>query len=218
MTTTPSRRGPRRCGGVFAADGGGRRRHARTPQSAAQRARRPENRRAPWPPHRQDHWRRHAGRVSERRGCGPLCGRGAAGNARAERGCRAGQSHRAVHRHQSRRSNRRGRRPLRGPVNIAARIEALADAGGVFVSNTVHEDVRDRLPFVFEDLASSSSKTLPACRAPGWRNLLSHSDRRTALDQSETNVTTKEPLQKASVNNHGMMRNWGCVAAQGLGE
>jgi adenylate cyclase len=77
------------------------------------------------------------------------------------------------------------------PVNIAAQVEALADAGGVFVSNTVHEDVRDRLPFVFEDLASSSSKTLPACRAPGWRNLLNHSDRRTALDQSETNVTTK---------------------------
>jgi class 3 adenylate cyclase len=34
-------------------------------------------------------------------------------------------------------------------VNIAARIEALADAGGVFVSNTVHDHVRDRLPFVF---------------------------------------------------------------------
>jgi adenylate cyclase len=37
-------------------------------------------------------------------------------------------------------------------VNIAARIEALADAGGVFVSNTVHDHVRDRLPFLFEDL------------------------------------------------------------------
>jgi class 3 adenylate cyclase len=37
-------------------------------------------------------------------------------------------------------------------VNIAARIEAMADAGGVFVSNTVHDHVRDRLPFVFEDL------------------------------------------------------------------
>jgi adenylate cyclase len=37
-------------------------------------------------------------------------------------------------------------------VNIAARLEALADAGGVFVSNTVYDHVRDRLPFVFEDL------------------------------------------------------------------
>ena len=37
-------------------------------------------------------------------------------------------------------------------VNIAARIEALADPGGVFVSNTVHYHVRDRLPFAFEDL------------------------------------------------------------------
>jgi len=37
-------------------------------------------------------------------------------------------------------------------VNIAARIEALADPGGVFVSNTVHDQVRDRLPFLFEDL------------------------------------------------------------------
>jgi len=40
-------------------------------------------------------------------------------------------------------------------VNILARIEALSDAGGVFVSNTVYDQVRDRLPFVFEDLASS---------------------------------------------------------------
>jgi len=33
-------------------------------------------------------------------------------------------------------------------INTAARIEALADAGGVFISNTVHDHVRDRLPFV----------------------------------------------------------------------
>ncbi len=43
-------------------------------------------------------------------------------------------------------------------VNIAARIEALADAGGVFVSNTVHDQVRDRLPFVFEDLGRAAGQ------------------------------------------------------------
>src|SRR5271156_2830845 len=45
-------------------------------------------------------------------------------------------------------------------VNIAARIEALADAGGVFVSNTVHARGRDRLPFVFEDLGEQQVKNI----------------------------------------------------------
>ena len=43
-------------------------------------------------------------------------------------------------------------------VNIAARIEALADLAGVFVSNRVHDHVRDRLPFVFEDLREQQVK------------------------------------------------------------
>jgi adenylate cyclase len=45
-------------------------------------------------------------------------------------------------------------------VNIAARIEALADAGGIFVSNTVHDHVRDRLPLVFEDLGEQQVKNI----------------------------------------------------------
>src|SRR4051794_28982660 len=45
-------------------------------------------------------------------------------------------------------------------VNIAARIEALADAGGGFVSNTVHDHVRDRLSFVFEDLGEQQVKKI----------------------------------------------------------
>jgi adenylate cyclase len=45
-------------------------------------------------------------------------------------------------------------------VNIAARLEALADAGGVFVSNTVHDHVRDRLPFLFEDLGEQQVKNI----------------------------------------------------------
>src|ERR1700720_3216559 len=45
-------------------------------------------------------------------------------------------------------------------VNIAARIEALTDAGGVFVSNTVYDHVRDRQPFVFEDLGEQQVKNI----------------------------------------------------------
>src|SRR5258708_3511966 len=45
-------------------------------------------------------------------------------------------------------------------VNIASRIEALADAGGVLVSNTVHDHVRDRVPFVFEDLGDQQVKNI----------------------------------------------------------
>jgi adenylate cyclase len=45
-------------------------------------------------------------------------------------------------------------------VNIAARVEALADAGGVFVFNMVHDHVRDRLPFVFEDLGEQQVENI----------------------------------------------------------
>jgi TolB-like protein/class 3 adenylate cyclase len=45
-------------------------------------------------------------------------------------------------------------------VNIAARIEALAEPSGVFVSYTVHDHVRDRLPFVFEDLGEQQVKNI----------------------------------------------------------
>jgi class 3 adenylate cyclase/FixJ family two-component response regulator len=45
-------------------------------------------------------------------------------------------------------------------VNVAARVEALADAGGVLVSNTVYDHVRDRLPFVFEDLGEQRVKNI----------------------------------------------------------
>src|SRR5499427_475253 len=45
-------------------------------------------------------------------------------------------------------------------VNIAARLEALAEPGGVFVSNTVYDHVRDRLPFAFEDLGEQQVKNI----------------------------------------------------------
>jgi class 3 adenylate cyclase len=45
-------------------------------------------------------------------------------------------------------------------VNIAARLEALAEPGGVLVSHTVHDQVRDRLPFAFEDLGEHQVKNI----------------------------------------------------------
>jgi adenylate cyclase len=50
-------------------------------------------------------------------------------------------------------------------VNIAARIEALAAAGGVFVSNTVHDHVRDRLPFLFRGSGRAAGQEHSPARA-----------------------------------------------------
>jgi adenylate cyclase len=45
-------------------------------------------------------------------------------------------------------------------VNIAARLEALAESGGVLVSRTVHDQVRDRLEISFEDLGERELKNI----------------------------------------------------------
>ncbi len=45
-------------------------------------------------------------------------------------------------------------------VNIAARLQEIAEPGGVTVSSRVHEDVRDRLDFVFEDVGEKNLKNI----------------------------------------------------------
>ncbi len=45
-------------------------------------------------------------------------------------------------------------------VNIAARLEGLADSGGVLVSQAVHDQVRDRLDLGFEDLGERELKNI----------------------------------------------------------
>ena len=45
-------------------------------------------------------------------------------------------------------------------VNVAARLEALAEPGGIMVSGVVHDQVRDKLSFGFEDLGEQSVKNI----------------------------------------------------------
>jgi len=45
-------------------------------------------------------------------------------------------------------------------VNVAARLEGLAKPGGVLISNTVHDHVRDRLSLSFEDLGDQQVKNI----------------------------------------------------------
>ena len=46
-------------------------------------------------------------------------------------------------------------------VNVAARLEALAEPGGILVSRVVYEQVRDKLNFGFEDMGEQAVKNIP---------------------------------------------------------
>src|ERR1700730_995770 len=45
-------------------------------------------------------------------------------------------------------------------VNIAARLEALAEPNGICISQTVYEQIRDKLPYPFEDIGQQSAKNI----------------------------------------------------------
>jgi adenylate cyclase len=45
-------------------------------------------------------------------------------------------------------------------VNVAARLESLADPGGICISGTVHEQVRDRLALSYEDRGEQTVKNI----------------------------------------------------------
>jgi TolB-like protein len=45
-------------------------------------------------------------------------------------------------------------------VNVAARLEALGEPGGICISRTVRDQIRDKLPYSFEDLGEQSVKNI----------------------------------------------------------
>src|SRR5690242_14454713 len=52
-------------------------------------------------------------------------------------------------------------------VNVAARVEALADAGGICVSGKVHDEVRGKIGLAFEDMGEHELKNI-AARVRVW--------------------------------------------------
>ena len=56
-------------------------------------------------------------------------------------------------------------------INVAARLESLADPGGVCISGKVHEEIRNKLPLGCEDLGEQTVKNI-AHPVHAWRVLL----------------------------------------------
>jgi adenylate cyclase len=55
-------------------------------------------------------------------------------------------------------------------VNVAARLEALAEPGGICVSRVVRDQIRDKLPYPFEDKGEQSVKNIARpMRVYAWR-------------------------------------------------
>ena len=69
-------------------------------------------------------------------------------------------------------------------VNIAARLEALADPGGICISKTVHEQIEDKLPLGFEYLGEKTVKNIvKPIRA--YRVLFDPGDETTSVERAE---------------------------------
>jgi adenylate cyclase len=71
-------------------------------------------------------------------------------------------------------------------VNVAARLEGIAEPGGICVSDKVYEEVRDRLDVAFEDLGEQEVKNIDRpVRVWRW----------SGAEGAESTVTASEPLQ-----------------------
>jgi adenylate cyclase len=74
-------------------------------------------------------------------------------------------------------------------VNIAARLDALAEPGGVCISGTVRDHIGDRLPYTFEDLGEQAVKNIARpVRVYEW-----HLESKTGEPTTRTSATSSPP-------------------------
>jgi len=72
-------------------------------------------------------------------------------------------------------------------VNVAARLEALAEPGGICISGTVRDHIGDRLPYPFEDLGEQQVKNIA-------RPVRAYRVRDRAPSTEEPSVFSTQPL------------------------
>src|SRR6267143_1959637 len=80
-------------------------------------------------------------------------------------------------------------------VNVAARLESIAEPGGITISGSVRDQVGNRLDLTFEDMGEQNLKNIE-------RPIRAYSvslDRPVALDTRDKRSAEQEPLEKPSI-------------------
>ena len=104
-------------------------------------------------------------------------------------------------------------------VNIAARLEALAEPGGICISATVHDHIGDRLPYAFDDMGRRASKIsrgrcAPTQCAPGQsQRPRSSRQRRSAAwlrHRAGSRATGRRAREGPRQSRRHVYRSWSC--------
>src|SRR6266581_5267240 len=77
-------------------------------------------------------------------------------------------------------------------VNIAARLESLAEPGGICISGTVYDQVKNKLALGYEDLGEQAVKNI-AKPVRVWRVVMDEAAAALAATQSALRQTSPEP-------------------------
>jgi adenylate cyclase len=96
-------------------------------------------------------------------------------------------------------------------VNIAARVQALADAGGICLSGTVHEHVKNKLALSYEDLGEQAVKNI-AEPVRVWRIRLEESGSPGSGVRSPESEVESQKTRRVGIAH----RNWVVVTVAGL--